>query len=244
MKNIIYLFLLLLFFKCAPPQRYHLNLIISVQSCNHRNDFFLYDLQLQKPDNIILSQKQTDSIRRVAELTGQYESQFTNLDSGQYTLQFTNFYNQKVSQIIDLQPLTTKIKICADTFVDTHELTLFEKMAHKDSLICELRMSGCFQLDEESYKFKYENGILIGTFITNKLKTIRKALTPNDLAYLIQFEKQLRLVHLMQGYCTTHNTFILHLNDKETITIEDGTCRWGGEIDMKKKIFGVSENTD
>jgi hypothetical protein len=245
MKNIIWI--LLAFAQCAPPQSY--DLTVSVQSCNPSDnsflhhfflhDFFLHDLHLKKGAKMIQPQNQMDSLRRAADLTGQYEFQFTNLDSKQYTLEFTNFYNQKVSQIIDLEGLTTKIKICSDTFVYTHEPTFFEKMTPKDSLICEFKSKGCFSSHNESYKFQYEKGVFIGTFINDELKVTRKILTQNDLAYLVRFEKQLRQVCFMDGHSTTRNTFTLRLNGKETISIEDKAGRWNGEADLKKKIFGI-----
>jgi len=148
----------------------------------HNDEDACWDLNLFKNDSLIIQDIKMDFGVFVLD----------NIEEGTYTFQFTNIFNQKLNKEVMLRKEEVVI-LCVDEFIETNELTIFENLSDKDELVIDFYSVGCFHDEGESVKFYYKKKKLIAELNAGK-KTIRRRIQEKDLAYLIGFERRLRLM--------------------------------------------------
>ncbi|HEX8561937.1 MAG TPA: hypothetical protein VF676_03050 [Flavobacterium sp.] len=160
-----------------------------------------------------------------------------NLAPGHYVLKYKNKFGQICSREIILNKSKTyKVQLCTDQFMDLKESTYFDTIKN-DTLFLEFRSSGCFHTLKENIKFFKNNSNLTAQLHDENGEMTEVILNKTSIEAVSLFMRKLYSFQDAMGGCTTAETYILRMKDRDDLLVRDRTCEWKGYDELRMQLF-------
>ena len=158
-----------------------------------------------------------------------HHSQFymDNLEAGEYVFRFENFFQQTVTDTVQLTQNINDYRICLDDFQERDTYPLLEAFQKAEKVKIAMKSRGCFHYSKQEIRFKKRpDDAIVATLRRNK--ETKKVIidTKEKLALVHDFFSKADLMNDVLG-CTTEDDYTLYF-DKREVTIRDGSCKWMG----------------
>lgn len=158
-----------------------------------------------------------------------------SLKAGEYVIKFTNFFNQTVTDTIQLKENITDYQVCLDDFQKRESYPLLDAFHKAKTIRIRQRSIGCYHRSSEELIFKKHGDLLTVKYSHNGDYKKAKIDTQPKLTALYDFFSKADLMN-ERGGCTTTDYYTLNFDEQE-ITIEDGGCSWRGFMQLVKVLF-------